>query len=80
MDLPMSYRITGPQSVARLEPLLLYPLGGEQMWLPAELKDDAGPIHFVWETTCEITVSFMIAGIHMHIIFEDFCAAVAREA
>ena len=46
------YRVTGPQSIARLTPLL--PLICEEIiWQPAILGT-TNIIDFTWETTCEI--------------------------
>ena len=44
------YRITGPQSIERLEPLLSS-LSSSLIWKPIDDSDNT--ISFVWETTCE---------------------------
>ena len=44
------YRITGPQSIERLEPLLSS-LSSSIIWKPIDNNDNK--ISFVWETTCE---------------------------
>ena len=45
------YRITGPQSIERLEPLLLL-LSSSIIWKPIDSNND-NKLSFVWETTCE---------------------------
>ena len=47
------YRITGPQSIERLEPLLLL-LSSSIIWKPIDSNNDNdNKLSFVWETTCE---------------------------
>lgn len=47
-----TYRITGPQSVDRLTPLLMN-ADSSTVWRPHVSFDDCKAIDFVWETTCE---------------------------
>lgn len=47
---PLLYRITGPQSIERIDPLLQNI--EDFIWTKAD--DSVSPLDFVWETTCKI--------------------------
>lgn len=49
---PLLYRITGKQSVERLEPLLANVVKSSISWTPKSAPSDQ-ILDFVWETTCE---------------------------
>ena len=51
----MHYRVTGKQSVERLDPLIktLFPNAISHQTIELETKVESKPLDFVWETTCE---------------------------
>ena len=53
MNKHLYYRITGPQSVDRLDPILLKEFSKLGDWKKAE-SNEIFPLDFVWETTCEL--------------------------
>jgi hypothetical protein len=54
MNKNLHYRITGPQSVDRLDPILLKEFSKLGDWKKAESNETSIPLDFVWETTCEL--------------------------
>ncbi len=51
----LTYRITGEQSIERIEPLLSMVFPNRKL-IPFSLSSSKDRIDFVWETTCEITM------------------------
>ena len=74
-----TYRITGPQSIARLEPLLSQ-CGSDINWVSIDASGEVTPtvpIDLVWETSCEKTwrdthnSAIIFNRLHNSQIFED---------
>jgi hypothetical protein len=79
----MLYRITGPQSIDRLEPLVPRVIPKAEAWkleTSSGSPQDTPPgkkIDFVWETTCELTMrerhsqATVLNKLHNVVILED---------
>ncbi len=53
----INYRITGPQSIERLDPLLKTLFPAKNIESESEnMHESDSTVHFVWETTCEKTL------------------------
>jgi glutathione synthase/RimK-type ligase-like ATP-grasp enzyme len=75
--MPISFRITGPQSIERLEPLIPQVVADAVSVNPSAAEVDRQKLDFVWETTCEIawrarhSEATVLNKLHNVVILED---------
>ena len=78
----MIFRITGPQSIDRLEPLVPQVVQSAEKWTgsastPSGEGRSQDKLNFVWETTCEMTMrerhceATVLNKLHNVVILED---------